>query len=271
MGSWNQWDYGICDDCYILLLFGERVRHHPNANRLSVHSSLFQCYTKQRRYLDHDGHIDCQHHVGVYQYRGYCISPDMVFCSRQGTSLLLFHWICKFSPVTSERNLLSANLRRLKGQARVEHSPEFGPHHVLNHNPFVSDQHRIHGSIQRHWLSRSLCDPRNLHHFLHRAHSPPPSQRAIAITTMDSRPLRNLHQYRSRALPTCCLGVCVLPARDPSYSADHELECTHVWLDDVVCCCLLHAYWKEYIYGACGIGQAEYVKFSVEDSTWRIP
>jgi hypothetical protein len=31
----------------------------------------------------------------------------MVFCSRQGTSLLLFRWICKFSPVTSERNLLS--------------------------------------------------------------------------------------------------------------------------------------------------------------------
>lgn len=154
-----------------------------------------------------------------------------------------------------------ANIPSLTGQTRLEHPSQFGPDHLHNHHTLVPYQYRIYSSIQRHRLPGRLCNPRNLHHFFHRAHSPPPTQGTDSRTTMDSGPVRNLHQYWCCALPAGSLGICLLSALNTSYSADHELECTHVRLYDAICCCLLHFSRKECLYSACRAGQAELVKF----------
>jgi hypothetical protein len=141
----------------------------------------------------------------------------------------------------------SANIVHLTGQARMEHPFEFGSHHIHHHHTSIPDQHWLYCSIQRNWLSRSLCDPRNIYHFVHRAHLPSPPQGTTSSTTMDTRSLRYLRQYRSSLVSSGGLGLRVLPASNTGHIGDHELECLDIRISDDLCGRLLSLDWEEYV------------------------
>ena len=148
----------------------------------------------------------------------------------------------------------------------MEHSFEFSSHHLHNHMSPISHQYRVNCSVQRHWISGSLCDSRNLYHLLHCTHSATPSQRAATSTTMDSRPLRHLCQHWCSDLPAGRLGLYLLPTPNTSYPSDHELEYCDVWRYHDLCYGLLYLRWKENLHTTRGTGEETTLNSSSRDS-----